>query len=624
MNGAVDTTDGRALQGGAGIDLNAAECALLMRAGALSDEQLQAFGATVEQYPERFACENEPKLSCGFDMRRPRERKGCEMNVLWIMCDQLRYDYLGCTGHPHIQTSNIDSLAADGVSFTHAYAQSTICGPSRMSAYTGRYVRSHGSTSNAAPLRVGEPTLGDHLRDVGVDAVLIGKTHMTPDVQGMRRLGIETDGIIGVRTAECGFTPFLRDDGLHPDPADRNTPYFRHLRDHGLDADNPWESYANAAEGDDGELLSGWFMENARKPARVPAHLSESAFLTDQALSFMMQAKSPWVAHLSYIKPHWPYLAPAPYHDMYGPRHVVPVNRSEEELADPHPVLSEFRRERYAKVFSRDEVRETVIPTYMGLISEVDTQIGRLVRHLKENGQYQNTMIVFCSDHGDYLGDHWLGEKQMFHDPSVRIPFVIRDPRRVSDKTRGSICDQIVEMIDIAPTILGLYNAPPNDHVLEGRNLLPLLRDQADHEERQFAFSEYHYAEDRAGWRLGHPIKTAFARMVTSKRWKFVHFEHAEPLLYDRRNDPAELRNVAAAPENEAVVEELLAALNKWSRTPQANICTPFSQVEQYQHRQRHYDECAMIGYPIGYWSESELVDERRKQAAFLENMREP
>ena len=138
-------------------------------------------------------------------------------NVLWIMADQLRFDYLSCYGHPHLQTPHIDALAARGVRFTNAYVQSPVCGPSRMSAYTGRYVRSHGSTWNGMPLRVGEPTLGDHLREAGARAVLVGKTHMRADAEGMAWLGISPESEIGVRVSECGFDPFERDDGLHPD-----------------------------------------------------------------------------------------------------------------------------------------------------------------------------------------------------------------------------------------------------------------------------------------------------------------------------------------------------------------------------------------------------------------------
>jgi arylsulfatase A-like enzyme len=109
-------------------------------------------------------------------------------NVLWIMCDQLRYDYLGCTGHPTLKTPNIDAMATRGVRFSNAYVQSPICGPSRMSFYTGRYMRSHGSHWNGWPLRVGEPTLGDHLKKIGVRNVLVGKTHMAPDLEGLKML----------------------------------------------------------------------------------------------------------------------------------------------------------------------------------------------------------------------------------------------------------------------------------------------------------------------------------------------------------------------------------------------------------------------------------------------------
>ena len=118
-------------------------------------------------------------------------------NVLWIMCDQLRYGYLGCTGHPTLTTPNIDAMAKRGVRFSKTYVQSPICGPSRMSFYTGRYMRSHGSHWNGWPLRVGEPTLGDHLKNIGVRNVLVGKTHMAPDLEGMKSLGIAPDSIIG-------------------------------------------------------------------------------------------------------------------------------------------------------------------------------------------------------------------------------------------------------------------------------------------------------------------------------------------------------------------------------------------------------------------------------------------
>ena len=107
------------------------------------------------------------------------------MNILFIMYDQLRFDYLSCAGHPHLETPNFDRVAAKGVRFTNAYVQSPICGASRMSFYTGRYTSSHGAHWNGYSLRVGEITMGDHLRNSGMDCWLLGKTHMKADVAGM-------------------------------------------------------------------------------------------------------------------------------------------------------------------------------------------------------------------------------------------------------------------------------------------------------------------------------------------------------------------------------------------------------------------------------------------------------
>ena len=138
-------------------------------------------------------------------------------NILFIMADQLRYDYLGCTGHPTIKTPNIDALAASGVNFTRSYCQAAVCGPSRMSFYTGRYMYSHGGTYNNIPVRVDERTMGDHLRPLGYRVGLVGKTHFQRDAAGMEKLGLSPSGDLGVLLSQCGFEPWERDDGLHPD-----------------------------------------------------------------------------------------------------------------------------------------------------------------------------------------------------------------------------------------------------------------------------------------------------------------------------------------------------------------------------------------------------------------------
>ena len=266
-------------------------------------------------------------------------------NILFIMCDQLRFDYLGCSGHPYIKTPNIDKLAARGVSFTSAYCQSPICGPSRMSAYTGRYVSSHGSHSNFAPLRVGEKNIGHHLNPLGVRTVLVGKTHVIADKEGMDRLGVDPSSAIGVHHSQAGFEPFERDDGVHPDTMVKpDLAYNLYLKSKGYnDSSNPWHWSANSVNTEEG-IRSGFFNDKVNLPARVSDEDSETPYITRKAIEFLSQnkGKKPWLLHLSYIKPHWPYVAPAPYNNMYSSNEVIEAIRSEKELENTNPLMKLF------------------------------------------------------------------------------------------------------------------------------------------------------------------------------------------------------------------------------------------------------------------------------------------
>ena len=496
-------------------------------------------------------------------------------NVLWIMADQLRWDYLSCYGHKYLKTPNIDWLASQGVLFNRAYVQSPICGPSRMSSYTGRYVRSHGSTWNGFPLRVGEPTIGSHLRRYGIRSALVGKTHMVADTNGMERLGIGLDTDLGILESECGFEPFERDDGLHPDgPYDPNPRYNEYLREQGLKADNPWEDFANSGYDENGVLRSGWYLRYSNLPANIPEHLSETPYMIGRAMDFMEASKDePWFCHLSLIKPHWPYIVPAPYHDMYGPEHIQDVVRSEEEKLDPHPVYKAFMESRICQTFARPGVREVVIPAYMGLIKQIDDHLGQLFEYMKDRKLFENTMIVFSSDHGDYLGDHWMGDKDLFHEQSVRIPLIVFDPSQSADRTRGTVCDKLVESIDIAPTILDYFGGESVPHIMEGRSLSSIIRGTLGKKEgvvdewRQYAFSEYDYSTREARFALGVQQEDARLIMIADDRWKYIYAEGFRPILYDMKNDPHEFRDLGGidTQELDVVRQRFKDALVSWA-----------------------------------------------------------
>ena len=533
-------------------------------------------------------------------------------NILFIMCDQLRFDYLSCAGHPSLKTPNIDALAARGVRFTNAFVQSPVCGSSRMSFYTGRYVQSHGAAWNGFPLKVGEMTMGDYLRPLGMQTVLVGKTHMKADAEGMERLGIDPESIIGVRVSECGFDPYERDDGLHgvgPDGRyDPKVPrYNRYLNEKGYGGDNPWHDYANAAQGENNELASGWAMRHASKPARVAEEDSETPYMTRRAIDFMREAgDKPWCLHLSYIKPHWPYIAPAPYNDMYGAADVIPVVRSDEERADPHPIYREFMAHRVGQAFARDEVREEVIPVYMGLIKQIDDQMGVLFAFMREKGLLDNTLIVFTSDHGDYLGDHWLGEKDLFHEPSVKVPMIICDPSAQADGTRGSVCDALVESIDLLPTFVDVAGGDAADlsHRLEGRSLTHWLHGRTPQQWRRYAISEYDYSVLPASAKLGVAPNDARLFMVRDKRWKYVHAVGYRPMLYDLANDPNEFRDLGADAAYEGERQRLGAALTQWGLRQSQRTTRSEKQILGMRGKSLRK------GILIGVWDESDLPDE--------------
>ena len=532
-------------------------------------------------------------------------------NILFIMADQLRWDYLSCYGHPYLKTPNIDRLAARGVRFTRAYVQSPVCGASRMSFYTGRYVGSHGASWNGIPLKIGELTIGDYLRPLGLDAVLVGKTHMVADVEGMARLGVDPASIIGVRVSECGFDPFERDDGLHgvgPDGRYTGQPrYNAYLADKGYAGDNPWHDWANAAAGEGNALASGWAMRNARKPARVREEDSETPYMTRRAMEFIAQASDrPWCLHLSFIKPHWPYIAPAPYHDMYGPEHVIPAVRSETERANPHPVYAEFMSHRVSKAFARDEVRAGVIPVYMGLIKQIDDQMGVLFRFLDERGLTDSTMIVLTSDHGDYLGDHWMGEKDLFHEPAAKVPLIIADPSPEAAAARGSVCGELVEAIDLLPTFLDWLGADPAEqsHRLEGRSLLPFLRGKVPASWRSHVFSEYDYSVSPSAQRLGVAPRDARLFMVADKRWKYVHALGFRPMLFDLKEDPEELSDLGANPAFEDVRVRLKAELDDWALRLAQRTTRSEKQIAGMRGKSQRR------GILVGVWDESDIPPE--------------
>lgn len=525
-------------------------------------------------------------------------------NILFIMCDQLRWDYMSCAGHKTLHTPNIDALAARGVLFRNAYCQSPVCGASRMSFYTGRYPSSNGSTSNHAPLRIGERNLGDYLKPLGVRPILVGKTHMVADVEGMERLGIDPESIIGVHHREAGFEVWERDDGFHADPiVRRDLNYNAYLNAHGYSGTNPWHWVANSVETPEG-VRSGFLNDIANLPARVAEEHSETPYMTRRAMEFLAHDKGrePWLMHLSYIKPHWPYIAPAPYNTMYGPQDVQPVLRHPTELDDPNPLWQHFIERTSGRTFNRDETRARVIPVYMGLIKQIDDQLGLLFDDLRARGLWEDLMIVFTADHGDYLGDHWMGDKDWFHDASVKVPMIVVDPSPEADSTRGTVSDALVEGIDLLPTFIEHYGGTAPGHILEGRSLKPLLRGEDAHW-RQYAISEYDYSLQNFRPALDRPSLACRSYMVATHAWKYIYSPGFPPMLFDLVNDSSEFVDLGRDPAHVEIRRAMHDLLADWALQYRQRETWDDARVDQLTAVEER------IGALIGYWDENDFVD---------------
>jgi len=374
-------------------------------------------------------------------------------------------------------------------------------------------------------------------------------------------------------------------------------------KERGWEEDNPWDSVANSGEDADGNILSGWFLDNSDLKARAADEESETPYITRRAMDFIAEAgDTPWCLHLSYIKPHWPYIVPAPYHDMYPPETHTPVLRSPAEQTDPHPVFGAFMEERVSKAFTNATTRTKVIGAYMGLIKQIDDQMGELMTFLDAQGLTDDTMIIFTSDHGDYLGDHWLGEKELFHDPSARIPLIVVDPSPKADATRGTVSDALVEAIDVVPTILDYFGGQDVPHIIEGKSLRPLMQGDCD-SLHDFVISEYDYSFRQARRRLGVSVADAKLTMLFDGHWKYVFAEGFRPMLFDLDSDPNEFHDLGNDPTHAQECDRLQRLFFQWARRTSQRTTMSNAEIDR---RGAPLAE-AKAGIIIGFATEEDL-----------------
>ncbi len=488
------------------------------------------------------------------------------LNVLFITADQWRGDCLSALGHPCLKTPNLDRLARDGVLFHQHYAQATPCGPSRASLYTGLYLHNHRSVVNGTPLDARHTNVALEARKAGYEPALFGYTDISPDPRTL------VPGDPALRNYEGvlpGMTPvvMLKDDQL---------PWLADLNAKGYDVPSgnkevfrPKADYPGAAER--GPTFA---------PARYRAEDSNTAFLTGEAIKYIsVRQDKPWFVHISYLAPHPPFVAPEPYHALYDPADVPPPLRAAtpEIEAEQHPWLAYRIHNQEGNGFtfgataadnlslSESDLRQ-LRATYYGMMSEVDAQIGRLIEHLKKTGEYERTLIIFGSDHGEQLGDHWLFAKYSYFDESFRIPLILRDPRPSADGGRGRIVEEFTENVDVMPTILDVLGAEV-PAACDGESLLPFCRGETDpgwRREAHWAYDFRNVADPKFERALGLTSDQCTMNVIRDQRYKYVHFTTLPPLFFDHEEDPAEFRNLADDPAYRGLVLEYAQKMLSW------------------------------------------------------------
>ncbi len=459
------------------------------------------------------------------------------MDILLITIDQWRGDSLSCDGHPVARTPNIDRLAARGVRFARHYAQAAPCGPSRASILTGTYAHVHRSVGNGTPLDARFTNLALELRSAGLDPTLFGYTDTTVDV----------------RTVDDPDDPRLRTyEGVLPGfTVEVNLPehleaWGEWLRGHGYDVPV-------------GEVPDTMYRVGADGATPYAAEHSEAAFLTERYVEWLdrQHGDTALFSHLTYIRPHPPFMAPAPWHELIDPDDVPMPVRHDTPEADgaQHPMVAGALASGIASAPVDDGELRQFRATYWGMLGEVDHQLGILLDHLDRTGRASDTLVILTADHGEQLGDHWLTEKLGFFDSSYHIPLIIAGPP-VATAAAGTVVHEFTENIDLMPTILDLSGLPvPNQ--CQGATLRTFLaggtpdvwRD-AVHWEWDFRSVGSRDLERLTGLRLNE----CNLSVIRDQHGKYVHFAGMPPAFYDLDTDPGELHNLAGDADTDPAV----------------------------------------------------------------------
>lgn len=470
-------------------------------------------------------------------------------NILLIMTDQHRWDYLGCYGADFVDTPNIDRLAASGLRFTNAFTNAPVCAPARIGLATGMHPARIGTLDNSSYLPGHLPTYYQRLRDCGYRVGCVGKLDLAkPDTY---------NGRYGDRPQvyRWGFThPEECEGKMHAaqgEPTAPHGPYTHYLREKGR-LETFWNDYQARAR-------QGWVL-GASHDSVLPTEDFEDCYIGRQAAQWIETIPDdfPWHLFVSFVGPHDPFDPPTEYAEQFRDAAMpgaIPKNRD----GKPQWVLNR------QKDFSTEELA-CIRRQYCALIKLIDDQVGTLLDALEARDVLDNTYIIFTSDHGEMLGDHGLVLKGCrFYEGLARVPLMISWRGRVQPR----IHDELVELVDIAPTLYELagMDVPP---WVQGRSLASrICGGELNAPHREFVRAEHYAATNLAD--------ATHATMYRDRRWKLVVY-HQKKLceLFDLENDPWEHNDLSQDPAYAELKWELL------QRSYDATVYARPAQTDRY------------------------------------------
>ncbi|MGB3314268.1 MAG: alkaline phosphatase family protein [Albidovulum sp.] len=471
-------------------------------------------------------------------------------NVLFVVIDQLRADCLDGALADHVELPNLRALMADAVSFRAHYSVANPCGPSRASLLTGQYAMNHRSVRNGTPLAHDTPNLAIEMRKAGYLPLLFGYTDTTPDPR-----------------AHAPGDPVLTS-------YEQVLPGFEEVVEMRLEESLPWRAYL-MEKGYDVPPYPEIYRPTGPRPedpALYRAEDSDTAFLTDETIRALRARKPGWFAHLTYIRPHNPLVAPEPYNRMYDPATLPLPTRAgtmaEEQSVHPFVAPCHDRNtisgmvEGFADLDPTDANIQQLRAIYLGLASEVDHHFGRLIAFLNETDQYDRTLIIVTADHGEMLGDRYVWAKSTYHDAAYHVPLIIRDPDLPG--SHGTVLDLPTESVDIAPTILDRFGLDV-PQMMNGRSLMPVLRGEMPGDWRRYTFSELDFGNPVAPTlpqdRLGLTPETTNLAVLRGSGHTLVHFNGGlPPLLFDHDRH-GEMRDISGDADAQGRLVEMYRAM---------------------------------------------------------------